>query len=132
MLTLPGATVLRNTALILIMFMTTLSFVPRAEASMVPTALSMLSESRAQDLTTVQKVLENKAVQARLSALGYTDEEISAKLSLVSDEELSRLASQLNALEAGGDGLGIVVTLLVIVLLVVLILKLSDKTVTIR
>lgn len=132
MTTLPGASVLRNTALILIMFMTTLSFVPRAEASMVPTAMSMLSEARSQDLTTVQKVLENKAVKSRLEALGYTDQEISTKLSMVSDEELSRLASQLNALDAGGDGLGILVTLLVIVLLVVLILKLSDKTVTIR
>lgn len=132
MQTLFSTTFMRHTAFFLIMLMTTLSFVPRAEASMVPTAMTMASETRTQDLTTVQKVLENKAVKARLSALGYTDQEISAKMSLVSDAEMHNLASQLNALDAGGDGLGILVTLLVIVLLVVVILKVSDKTVTIH
>lgn len=132
MQTLFSTTLMRHTAFFLIMLMTTLSFVPRAEASMVPTAMTMASETRTQDLTTVQKVLENKAVKARLSALGYTDQEITAKMSLVSDAEMHNLASQLNALDAGGDGLGIIVTLLVIVLLVVVILKVSDKTVTIH
>ncbi|MDQ7834583.1 MAG: PA2779 family protein [Humidesulfovibrio sp.] len=132
MTTLPGAMVMRNTAFLLIMLMSTLAFVPRAEASMVPTSLTMVAEARDQDLSTVQKVLENKAVKARLSALGYTDQEISGKLSLLSNDELSSLASQLNALDAGGDGLGIVVTLLVIVLLVVVILKLSNKTVSVH
>lgn len=132
MQTLFSTTFMRHTAFFLIMLMTTLSFVPRAEASMVPTAMTMASETRTQDLTTVQKVLENKAVKARLSALGYTDQEITAKMSLVSDAEMHNLASQLNALDAGGDGLGILVTLLVIVLLVVVILKVSDKTVTIH
>lgn len=125
-------TLMRHTAFILIAVMSLFSFVPKAEASLVPTAMTMSSELRSQDLASVQKVLENKAVKARLSALGYSDAEISAKLSQVSDSELHGLASQLDALDAGGDGIGIVIGLLVIVLLVVVILKLSDKTVTIR
>ena len=125
-------TLLRHTAFLLIAVMSMFSFVPKAEASFVPTSMTMASELRHQDLASVQKVLENKAVKARLSALGYSDAEISAKLSAVDDSELHSLASQLNALEAGGDGLGIIIGLLVIVLLVVVILKLSDKTVTIR
>ncbi len=123
---------MRHTAFVLIAVMSLISFVPKAEASLVPTSMTMASELRAQNLADVQKVLEHKAVKARLSALGYTDEEISGKLSAVSDSELHSLASQLNALDAGGDGIGFVVGLLVIVLLVVVILKLSDKTVTIR
>lgn len=125
-------TLMRHTAFILIAVMSLFSFVPKAEASLVPTAMSMSSELRSQDLASVQKVLEHKAVKARLSALGYSDAEISAKLSQVSDSELHGLASQLDALDAGGDGIGFVIGLLVIVLLVVVILKLSDKTVTIR
>ncbi|HWR04963.1 MAG TPA: PA2779 family protein [Humidesulfovibrio sp.] len=125
-------TLMRHTAFILIAVMSLFSFVPKAEASLVPTAMSMSSELRSQDLASVQKVLENKAVKARLSALGYSDAEISAKLSQVSDSELHGLASQLDALDAGGDGIGFVIGLLVIVLLVIVILKLSDKTVTIR
>ena len=125
-------TLMRHTAFILIAVMSLFSFVPKAEASLVPTAMTMSSELRSQDLASVQKVLENKAVKARLSALGYSDAEISAKLSQVSDSELHSLASQLDALDAGGDGIGFVIGLLVIVLLVIVILKLSDKTVTIR
>lgn len=123
---------MRHTAFVLIAVMTLFSFVPKAEAALVPTSMTMASELRAQDLASVQKVLEQKAVTERLAALGYTEEEVSAKLAAVDDSELHSLASQLNALEAGGDGFGIVIALLVIVLLVVVILKLSDKTVTIR
>lgn len=123
---------MRHTAFVLIAVMTLFSFVPKAEAGFVPTSMTMASEMRSQDLASVQKVLEHKAVKARLSALGYTDAEVSAKLSAVDDSELHSLASQLNALDAGGDGLGIIIGLLVIVLLVVVILKLSDKTVTVR
>ncbi|GAB6124511.1 PA2779 family protein [Humidesulfovibrio idahonensis] len=128
-----GAHLMRNTALFLILTMSTLvTFTPRAEAAFVPTSLSMVSEARAQDLASVQKVLENKAVKARLSALGYTDAEISAKLSMVSDAELHKLATQMNALDAGGDGIGFIIGILVIALLVVVIVKISDKTITIR
>jgi len=123
---------MRHTAFVLIAIMTLFSFVPKAEASLVPTSMTMASELRSQDLASVQQVLEQKAVKARLAALGYTEEEVSAKLSAVDDSELHSLASQLNALDAGGDGLGIIIGLLVIVLLVVVILKLSDKTVSIR
>jgi len=127
-----NTTLMRHTAFLLIAVMSLFSFVPKAEAGLVPTSMTMASELRSQDLASVQQVLEQKAVKARLAALGYTDEEVSAKLSAVDDSELHSLASQLNALDAGGDGLGIVIGLLVIVLLVVVILKLSDKTVSIR
>ena len=132
MLTSTSSALMRHTAMLLIMLMTTLAFVPRVDAGMVPTSLSDSSGIHAQDLASIQNVLENKAVKARLSALGYTDSEISGKLSQLSSQELHGLASQLNALDAGGDGLGLIVVLLVIVLLVVVILKVSDKTVSIH
>ncbi|MDR3640717.1 MAG: PA2779 family protein [Humidesulfovibrio sp.] len=128
-----GAPILRITALCLILTMSTLvTFTPRAEAALVPTSLSMVSEGRAQDLGAVQKVLENKEVKAKLVALGYSDAEISSRLSMLSDAELHKLSTQMNSLDAGGDGLGLVIGLLVIVLLVVVIVKVADKTITIR
>ncbi len=125
-------TFMRHTAFVLIAVMSLISFAPKAEAALVPTAMSMASELRGQDMDIVQKALEHKAIKGKLAALGYTDEEISAKLSAVSDSDLHSLATQLDSLDAGGDGVGFVIGLLVIVLLVVVILKLSDKTVTIR
>jgi len=128
-----GAHLLRNTALVLVLTVSSLvSFTPRAEAALVPTQLSMVSEARAMDLASVQKVLENKEVKARLSALGYSDAEISSKLSMLSDAELHKLSTQMNALDSGGDGVGFIIGLLVVVLLVVVIVKVADKTITIR
>lgn len=125
--------VLRWTALALVLTFTNLmSFTTRAEAALVPTAMSMVSEARAADLASVQKVLEHKAVKARLSALGYSDAEVKAKLSMLSDSELHKLSTQLDSLDAGGDGVGLVIGLLVIVLLVVVIVKVADKTISIR
>ncbi len=122
---------MRRTAMLLIAVMALLASVPRAEASFVPTGLSQAAV-HAQDLATVQKALEHKAVTERLAALGYTQEEVSSRLALLSDDELHRLAGQLDALGAGGDGLGLVIAVLVIVVLVLLILKLSDKTITVN
>jgi len=128
-----GAHLFRNTAFVLILTISNLvAFAPRAEAALVPTAMSMVSEARAMDLASVQKVLENKEVKARLAALGYSDAEISAKLSMLSDAELHKLATQLDSLDAGGDAMGFIIGLLVIALLVVVIVKLADKTITIR
>jgi len=125
--------VLRWTALALVLTFTNwISFTPRAEAALVPTAMSMVSEARASDLASVQRVLENKAVKARLSALGYSDAEIKAKVSMLSDSELHKLSTQLDSLDAGGDGVGLIIGLLVIVLLIVVIVKVADKTISIR
>jgi len=122
---------MRRTAAVLIAVMTLLAFVPRVEAGFVPTGQS-LAALHAQDLAVVQKTLEHKAVTERLAALGYSRQEVDSRLALLSDDEMHRLAGQLDALGAGGDGLGVVLILVVIALLVVLILKIEDKTITIN
>jgi hypothetical protein len=121
----------RRVAMLLVAVMTLLAFAPRVEAGFVPTGLSQAAV-HAQDLAVVQKTLEHKAVTERLAALGYSKEEVSSRLAMLSDDERHRLAGQLDALGAGGDGLGIVLALVIIVLLVVLILKIEDKTITIH
>ncbi|HKL49165.1 MAG TPA: PA2779 family protein [Desulfuromonadales bacterium] len=87
---------------------------------------------RAQELETVRQTLEREVVVQRLADYGYSKAEVMAKIQTLSDEQLHQIASVSDNLAEGGDGLGVVVTLLVIVLLVVLILKLSDREVIVR
>jgi len=108
-----------------------LSFVPRVEAAFIPSDESLSSIFREQDMATVQKALEHKLVKEKLRDLGYTEEEIAARLDQLSDQELHSFARQLDLLNPGGDGLGIIIAILVIVLLVILILKLWDKRIVI-
>jgi hypothetical protein len=122
---------LRRVAVTLILIMLPLSFIPRVEAAFISSDESFSSIMRQQDMATVQKALEHKLVKERLSDLGYTEEEIAARLNQLSDQELHSFASQLDSLNPGGDGLGIIIAILVITLLVILILKLWDKRIVI-
>jgi hypothetical protein len=121
----------RRVAITLILIMLPLSFVPRVDAAFITSDESLSSIVREQDMATVQKALEHKIVKERLRDLGYTEEEIAARLDQLSDQELHSFASQMDSLNPGGDGLGIIIAILVIVLLVILILKLWDKRIVI-
>jgi hypothetical protein len=125
------ATFLRRVAALLVLIMGLFSLVPRVEAGFIGSDESIGSLSRHQDLATVQRVLEHKMVKERLKALGYTDEEITARLDRLSDTELHSFATQLDSLTAGGDGLGIIIALLIIVILVIVVLKLMNKKIVV-
>lgn len=121
----------RRIAMLLLMTMTVLALVPRVEAGFMPTDRSFGSsleaqELRAKDMATVKEALENKLVAERLTALGYSAEEIDQRLAQLSSAELHELASQIDTLTVGGDALGAVIALLIIVILVIVILKLTD------
>jgi hypothetical protein len=117
--------VMRRVAVMLAVLMGLLSLVPRVEASFVPSDQSFSSSSRQHDMATIQKALEQKLVKERLKDLGYTEEEIKARLDRLSDTELHALASQLDSLLPAGDGTGVVIALLIIVILVIVILMLT-------
>jgi len=125
------ATLLRRVATILVLLMGVLSLVPRVEAGFIGSAEAFGATSRQQDLATLQRALENKLVQERLKALGYSDEEIKARLAQLSDQDLHNFATQIDTLTAGGDGLGLVIAILVIIILVIIILKLMDKKIVV-
>ena len=83
-----------------------------------------LEDVRAADLATIQQMLEMKVVQHRLEELGFTQDEIAARLAMASDADLHQLATQAEDVLAGG-ALGLVVTILVIILLVMLVLRIA-------
>lgn len=59
--------------------------------------------SRANDMYTVQRTLENKLVSERLKDLGYSEQEVAIRLSRLTDDELHHASQQLDALGNGSD-----------------------------
>lgn len=121
---------LRPIAWYLVFAVLLISIVPKVEAGFVPSDLAALSGiDRTKDLNKIQQILESKMIQQRLHQLGFTQDEIADRLSQLSDEQIHQLALQLDQLKVGGDGLGVVIALLVIAILVVLLLHLTGHRV---
>jgi hypothetical protein len=114
--------VVRAIAMMLVVVMGMVGLVPRVDASFVPSAQSPESLSRQEDMATIQRTLENKLVKERLKDLGYTEEEIKARLDRLSDAEVHSLASQLDSLMPAGSWEAVLVVILLVAILVVLIL----------
>jgi hypothetical protein len=90
------------------------------------------SPDRAADIAKIQKTLETKELQQRLLDHGLTAEETAARIDKLSDEQLHRLASNLDSVQAGGDPLGFVLGVVIIALLVVLIIYLLEGRIEIK
>jgi hypothetical protein len=100
-----------------------IAWVPQEGMAMLAPATSAqeaAGSDRAQDLQTVQRVLENKLVQQRLEDFGLTAEEVNAKLNGLSDAQLHQMAAQLDALMPGGQ-VNLLVTLLLVLVIILLI-----------
>jgi hypothetical protein len=123
---------LRRIAIMLVVSMALISIVPQVEAAFISSDESFSYNMRQQDTATIKKVLEQKLVKQRLKALGYSEDEVKARLDKLSDNELHRFATQLDALAAGGDVLGVLVAILVIVGIIALILFITGKRVSIQ
>jgi len=123
---------LRRIAIMLVVSMALISIVPQVEAAFISSDESFSYNMRQQDTATIKKVLEQKLVKQRLKVLGYSEDEVKARLDKLSDNELHRFATQLDALTAGGDALGVLVAILVIVAIIALILFMTGKRVVIQ
>lgn len=82
-------------------------------------------------LAKIRAVLDKKIVQQRLADLGLSPSEIEARLGQLSNVQMRQLADQVDSIMAGGDGLGVIVFLLVIAILVVILLQLTGHKVII-
>ena len=126
-------TFMRQVAWYLVFAMFIIGIAPRVDAALAPSEIVALSQvDRQADLGKIQKVLETKMIKERLVQYGMTQEEVNTRLSQLSDQQLHKFALQIDDLKVGGDGLGIVIALLVIVLLVVLIIQLTGHKVVVQ
>jgi hypothetical protein len=106
---------------------------PGVEAGMVPSDVINQTMSRAEDIDTIQKVIESKLIRERLEKLGFTADEVQLRLERLNDQQLHQLAQSLDDVKVAGDGgLGIIIGLLVIAILVVLLLQLTGHKVIIK
>lgn len=96
-----------------------------------PAAESPSDPHRAADLQKIQSVLESKVIRQRLEDFGFTQEEITAKLAKLSDEQLHQFATEVDAIIPAGDGLGIVIALLVIAILAVILVYLLNHRIVV-
>ncbi|MBI5026736.1 MAG: PA2779 family protein [Nitrospirae bacterium] len=116
-------------ALYLVIALFIISVLPRVgDTAFVPS--EVVAFDRAADIEKIQKTLEIKVVKERLQALGLNQEELTARLDQLSDQQIHQLATKIDDLRIGqDDALGIIIALLVIILLVVLILHLTGHKV---
>lgn len=109
---------------------------PPETVAMLAPALSPVAESpseshRITDLQKIQGVLESKVIRQRLADFGLIPEEINVKLAGLSDEQLHQFATEIDAIIPAGDGLGIVIALLVIAILAVILVYLLNHRIVI-
>jgi len=100
--------------------------------SSMPSSIEMAGKGKEAEIDKVKKVLEMQIVADKLQAYGLSVEEVKAKLSSMSDEQIQVVAQASDRVLAGGDGAGFVIAVLVIIILVIVILKLLDKRIIIK
>ena len=126
--------ILRHITVLMLVTFGILSFAPKVDAAYVSNydMLSTQADGKDADMDTIQGTLENKLVVERLEALGYSKEEISERLAMLSPEERHDLATRIDALHSGQGVWGIVIGVLVVVLIVLLILHFTDRRVVVQ
>ncbi len=117
----------------MVVAMCVLGVTPRVDAGFSASELYNPSgEARQSDLQQLQKFLESKMVMEKMQAWGFTPEEIQVKLNQLDDRQIHQLARQIDELKVGGDGAGIVITLLVIAILIVILVYLLGHKIVIK
>ena len=125
--------VLRGITWYLVVAMFIIGITPKVEAGFSPSQLIPDAQiARDSDIAKIQNILEMKMIKERFEKLGFSAEEISARLDRLSNQQLHQLALQLDDIKVGGDGLGIIIALLVIAILVVILLQLTGHRVIIK
>ena len=107
-------------------------FVPRVEAGFLASQTSQGSQNRTEDLGAIQKALEMRMVSETMEKFGMTKAEVKSRLDVMTDAQIHQLATNLDEVRVGGDGLGVIVVLLVIVILVVVIIELTGHKVIVK
>lgn len=121
---------MRHISWYLIIAMFIIGITPKADAGLAPSAMIAMSQAdRPADLEKIQKVIEMKMVSERLEKFGLTQDEIQARLGNLSDQQIHKLALQIDDIKVGGDALGVIIALLVIAVLVVVLLQLTGQRV---
>ena len=69
------------------------------------------------DRAHIFSVLDRDEVRAQLEARGVNPADVKARVAALSDEEAAQLAGQIDSLPAGGDVLGVILTVFIVLLI---------------
>ncbi|MBU1209216.1 MAG: PA2779 family protein [Proteobacteria bacterium] len=117
----------------MVLAMLVIGITPRVYAGFSPSeAMTVAQFDRTADLQKIQKVLELKMISERLRQLGFTEEGIQQRLNRLSNEQIHRLALNLDELKVGGNGAELIISLLVITILVVILIYLLGHKIAIK
>jgi len=105
--------------------------IPAQSWAMLIPANQALPDRQA-ELSSIQKTLESSVVKQRLMDLGLSTEEALASINKLSDEQTHTLAANLDSLQAGADGVGALVFVLVVAIVVVVILEATGHHIIFR
>jgi hypothetical protein len=115
------------------------TFAGPAEAMFVPAAshqnmteATAGSVGRAADIAKIQTALESKLLQQKLMDYGLSPAETVARVNTLSDEQIHQLATHMDSLQAGADGGGFIIGLLIIAILVVVLIYLIQGRIVIK
>ncbi len=84
-----------------------------AQAGMVPTESAVSGAQRVR----VAEFFDRQDVQLQLQARGVGAEEVKARVAALTDDEVSQLANRIDSLPAGGEILGILLTIFIVLLI---------------
>jgi hypothetical protein len=110
--------------------MLVLSFPSQGWAMFIPSAQTV--SVRNADLNRIQKTLESAVLKQRLADIGLSSEEAYAQINNMSDQQIHQFAANLDSIQAGGDGVGALVFLLLVAIIVVVVLAATGHRVIIR
>jgi hypothetical protein len=102
-----------------------------AEAMFLPAASQAPATplfDRAADLATIQKALEAKTIRQRLMDYGLSSGETLEKVNGLSDGQISRLAANIDALQAGGHALDSHDLLIILLLVLLIVILVENRT----
>jgi len=124
---------LRGITWYLVVAMFLIGITPKVEAGLSPSEVILDGQNdRNHDIATIQGIIEMKMIKDRLEKLGFSTDEVNSRLDRLSNQQVHQLALQLDDIKIGGDGLGIVIAILVIAILVVLLIQLTGHRVIIK
>ena len=119
----------RQVSLLLVVSFCLLNFnVPMAQAQMVGTDTVIAGQQTEDQRAQVADFMAREDVKQIMTQHGVNPVEAQQRVDSLSNQELAKLASSIDQLPAGGDGIGVIVGAAVLIFLVLLITDLVGLT----
>jgi hypothetical protein len=97
-------------------------------ATMVETEVVLTEDAERDSRTAIKHLIAREDVRNALKAKGIEPTEANRRVDCLSNEEIARIATQIEDLQAGGSFLGVVVGIAVIIFIVFMITDYTGRT----